>query len=240
MFRKLLFPGRPSSDKGFALRGAEVRRIETFSDAVFAFAVTLLIVSLEVPKSFEDLLISVRGFFAFGICFTFLMLVWHEQHVFFRRYGLDDRTTIFLNAALLFIVLFYVYPLKFLFSLIFADQIYGPARNPFSIRQDQLPELMVIYSIGYVIIYSIFLFLYLHARRRRAVLGLSRHELFDTNTRIYAHAILIAVGFCSILLAFLLPTRLSGLCGWVYMAIGPAFWIHHARRAVKRRGLGGL
>lgn len=238
MIRKILFPGRPSSDKGFVLRGGEVQRIETFSDAVFAFAVTLLIVSLEVPKSFEELLISVRGFYAFGICFTFLMLVWHEQHMFFRRYGLDDRLTIFLNAALLFIVLFYVYPLKFLFTLVFSNQIYGTARNPFSIREDQIPQLMVVYGIGYIVIYSIFLLLYLHARRKRVELALSRHELFDTDTKIYSDVILIGVGFCSILLAVLLPKRFAGVCGWVYMLIGPAFWIYYTRRAVKRRRMG--
>ena len=238
MIRKAIFPEKSLSERGFTLRGGEVQRIETFSDAVFAFAVTLLIVSLEVPKSFEELLISMRGFFAFGICFTFLMLVWHEQHVFFRRYGLGDLYTIFLNAVLLFIVLFYVYPLKFLFSLIFSNQMYGAARNPFSIRQEQIPQLMIIYGIGYVAIYSVFLLLYLHARRKRLLLGLTRHELFDTNTRIYSNLILIAVGLCSILLAVVLPIRNAGLCGWVYMVLGPLFWIYHPRRAANRRKIG--
>jgi uncharacterized membrane protein len=79
---------------------------------VFAFAVTLLIVSLEVPKSFEELIVTMRGFVAFGICFFLLMLIWHEQNIFFRRYGLHDTITITLNAILIFLVLFYVYPLK--------------------------------------------------------------------------------------------------------------------------------
>ena len=35
------------------MRGHEVKRIEAFSDAVFAFAVTLLIVSLEVGGAKE-------------------------------------------------------------------------------------------------------------------------------------------------------------------------------------------
>src|ERR1700722_4724536 len=111
MLRAAIFKTlQPDPAHGFRNRGEEIKRIETFSDAVFAFAVTLLIVSLEVPKTFQELLISMRGFVAFGICFTLLMLVWHEQNIFFRRYTLDDKVSIFLNAFLMFIVLFYVYP----------------------------------------------------------------------------------------------------------------------------------
>src|SRR6266852_3921109 len=95
-------------------RSNEVQRIETFSDGVFAFAVTLLIVSLEVPHSFDELITTMRGFFGFGISFFLLVFIWQEQHRFFRTYGMDDGGTLKLNIALLFLVLFYVYPLKFL------------------------------------------------------------------------------------------------------------------------------
>src|SRR5215813_5661399 len=97
----------------FRWRGGEITRVEGFSDAVFAFAITLLVVSLEVPRTFHELAQTLRGFVVFGVCFTLLIVVWHEHYVFFRRYGLQDSATIWLNAALLFVMLFYVYPLKF-------------------------------------------------------------------------------------------------------------------------------
>ena len=60
---------------GFRLRGNEVTRLESFSDAVFGFALTLLVVSLDVPKSFDDLVDTKRGFTAFAICFLLLALI---------------------------------------------------------------------------------------------------------------------------------------------------------------------
>lgn len=237
LIREFLFKSRPSLPNGFRVRGHDVKRIETFSDGVFAFAVTLLIVSLEVPKTFEELLITMRGFVAFAICFTLLLMVWHEQNVFFRRYALDDRASIVLNAMLLFIVLFYVYPLKFLFSLIFSNQIYGTGRNPFAITQHEVSKLMIIYGLGYVAIYSLFLLMYLHALRHRQMLELTALEIFDTKTKIYAQAILISVGVVSILLAMVLPSGSAGISGMFYMAIGPAFWIFYSKRWPKRRRL---
>lgn len=235
MLRKMFTKNTQSHHDGFHLRGHEVKRIETFSDGVFAFAVTLLIVSLEVPKSFEELLITMRGFFAFGICFTLLLLIWHEQHRFFRRYGMEDRLTIALNSLLMFIVLFYVYPLKFLFTIIFSNSIYGDGKSPFSITYGQVPTLMIIYSTGYIIIYLIFMLLYLHAYRNRVSLQLTTVELFDTRTKIYSNLILIAIGLLSILVAVIVPADKAGFSGMVYMLIGFALFIYYSVRAKMRR-----
>src|SRR5438270_2435234 len=85
---------------GFRWRGGEIARIEGLSDAVFAFAVTLLVVSLEVPKTFNELLAILRGFIPFAICFALLMQVWHEEYRFFRRYALQDAISTWLNCIL--------------------------------------------------------------------------------------------------------------------------------------------
>src|SRR5947209_6323758 len=114
---------------GFRLRGSEVTRLESFSDAVFGFALTLLVVSLDVPKSFEDLFAAMRGFPSFAVCFLFLALIWNGHYKFCRRFGLHDSLTRFLTCLLLFLVLFYVYPLKFLFNLSITGMLFGGAEQ---------------------------------------------------------------------------------------------------------------
>jgi uncharacterized membrane protein len=101
-------------------RRHEISRLEAFSDAAFAFALTLLVVSLDVPRSYGQLMELMKGFFSFACCFALLVWIWHEHNMFFRRYGLQDPLTVFLNGVLLFVVLFYVYPLKFMFDSMFA------------------------------------------------------------------------------------------------------------------------
>ena len=88
---------RPGTE--FRPRSREVSRIEAFSDVVFGFSLTLLVVSLEVPRTFTDLLGAMRGFVPFAVCFAVFAQVWWLHHNFFRRYGLDDIVTATLNPA---------------------------------------------------------------------------------------------------------------------------------------------
>src|SRR3954470_3259643 len=204
------------AEKNFRWRGHEISRIEGFSDAVFGFAVTLLVVSLEVPKTFTELKEVMQGFPAFGICFSLLLLVWRTHVHFFRRYGLQTAWASVLNAALLFVVLFYVYPLKFLFTLML-----GHAHN-MSIEADQVPSLMIIYGLGFSAVFIIFGVLYIHAYRVRQELGLNPLEVFLTRRSIYQNFVMASFGVVSALLASVLGHR-AGLAGFVYMFIGVYF-----------------
>jgi uncharacterized membrane protein len=236
MLRKDVAKHLQKKNQTFRLRGHEVLRIEAFSDAVFAFAVTLLIVSLEVPKSFEELMVTMRGFFAFGISFSILMMIWYEQNVFFRRYGMHDVRTIALNCTLIFLVLFYVYPLKFLFTLIFSNQIYGQGHSPFVMNLEDTPKLMMIYGAGYILIYVLFFFMYVHAIRQKQELQLTTSEIFDTKSSLYAKLLLIIIGLVSVITAMILPQKYAGLSGFIYILIGPAFTIYYSfRNKIKNR-----
>jgi uncharacterized membrane protein len=72
----------------------EISRLEAFSDAVFAFALTLLVVSLEVPSSYRELMNIVRGFIPFACSFAIVTWIWYEHNKFFRRYGMEDPFTV--------------------------------------------------------------------------------------------------------------------------------------------------
>ncbi len=237
MFRKAVADKLQSDKNKFRFRGHEVRRIEAFSDAVFAFAVTLLIVSLEVPKSFEELMVTMRGFFAFGVSFVLLMVIWYEQNIFFRRYGLDDLITIMLNCTLIFVVLFYVYPLKFLFTLLFNVQIYGAGHSPFVINVTDISKLMAIYGMGYILIYFLFSMMYFHALKKAKELELSPSEIFDTKTKLYKNIVLIAIGILSVMVAYVVPSEDAGISGFVYILIGPVLSYFYAYRYKLRRKL---
>lgn len=235
MFRKAIANKLEGEKKEFRFRGHEVRRIEAFSDAVFAFSVTLLIVSLEVPRSFEELMVTMRGFFAFGVTFTLLMSIWYEQNIFFRRYGLDDLKTIVLNCTLIFLVLFYVYPLKFLFTFLFSGVTSGNGSSSIIINAADVQKLMVIYGTGYMSIYFLFSFMYIHALKKAKKLELTKEEIFDTRTKFYKNIILIAIGIFAITISIVLSAEKSGLGGMSYIIIGPALSIFYSYRGNLKR-----
>jgi uncharacterized membrane protein len=231
MLRGGLVKRRTGEEENFSWRGEEVSRLEGLSDAVFGFSVTLLVVSLEVPDSFDELLATMRGFFAFAICFALLLAVWHEHYKFFRRYGLADNLTIALNSALLFIVLVYVYPLKFLFALL-VDQTLGFDSE--AIRTEQVPLLMVIYGAGFVAVQSVLALFYVRAYALREQLELDAHERSITREEVRGFLLNTGVGLASISIALLGGVPALSWAGFVYCLIFP-LQILNSRLANARR-----
>jgi uncharacterized membrane protein len=224
-------------ERDFRWRGGEIARIEGLSDAVFAFAVTLLVVSLEVPRTFNELMTVMRGFFAFAICFALLLQVWHEQYRYFRRYNLQDSISTFLNCVLLFLVLFYVYPLKFLFTYLMNGWLRMPMKEAM-IEGRQMPTLMAIFSGGYLAVSCIFIMLFSHALRRREMLELNPVEVFATKISMGAAVLNGGVALISLLIAFFGPVQYAGLSGMIYpFLLGPGFSIYYMVMERKKRRL---
>lgn len=231
-------------EDGFRWRGEEISRLEGFSDTVFAFAVTLLVVSLEVPRTFHELTTAMRGFPAFAVCFALLIVIWREHYIFFRRYGLQDAATLWLNAALLFVMLFYVYPLKFLFTLVLAPftgtptevRLPGGGTEP-AIAVEQVPSLFLIYGSGIIALYVLLSLMYAHAYRLRRALALTPLETFDTRASIRAHLLAAGVGALSVAIALAVPVRVVGLAGFAYFLFGPVLAVHGTWTGKRRRRL---
>jgi len=219
-----LIPG----EKHFRWRAGDITRLEGFTDAVFAFAVTLLVVSLEVPKTFSELIAVMKGFVAFAICFAILVQVWYEHYIFSRRYGLQTLYTVFLNSVLIFVVLFFVYPLKFLFSVVVAGLSGGIlATHPMeqALQLSQVPALMVIYSLGFSAVATVFALLYRYAYKQREPLALNEYESLCTRHGLINQLAMATLGLIVAVTALLLPLRLSGLAGYLYTFIGVYYWI---------------
>ena len=247
MVREKLIAKGVGDNKQFRWRSHEVSRTEGLSDAVFGFAITLLVVSLEVPKTYGELMQTMRGFGAFAISFTLLFIVWYNQYKFFRRYGLQDNLTMLLNGVLLFVVLFYVYPLKFVFTFL-TNQLTG-GRGEITLPNgtvghmvetaQQVGKLMLIFGAGYVAVFGVFVLLYWHAYRQRARLELNELEEFDTRVDVQESALNVVVGVLSIMVAAL-AGRFSPYAGFVYMLIPVVLTIHgtimgNRRRRIERK-----
>jgi uncharacterized membrane protein len=210
---------------GFRLRGTSMSRLEGFSDVVFGFALTLIVVSLEVPRTYDELHALLLGFVPFAICFVFLISIWWAHFRFFRRYGLEDSLTIILNSLLLFTVLFYVYPLKFLFTL-FIGQFTGQDPGHVFSNFHQQAELMVVYGAGFAAIYIIFGCMYWHAWRERLRLHLNPLETVITRTLIWNYMGIASIGILCCVLAVLLPSGYGGYAGFIFWLVGVWKTIH--------------
>lgn len=224
----------PHVDRGFRHRGhRDVSRIESFSDAVFGFSVTLLVVSLEVPKSFDDLARVLANFPSFALTFALLARIWYNQYLFFRRYALQDGPTIVLNIALLFVIVFFTYPLKFLFGSLFTG---GEIARV--VRGAQVAQMYGVFAGGYGAIFAIFALLYRHALRKRDALDLTPLELYDTKISMGVATIHIGLAALSVGIAAVFVARgayaAAGLGGGLVYATIP-FVLLGVRAATRSR-----
>jgi uncharacterized membrane protein len=213
-------PLAPKREQYFRWRGNEVSRVEGLADAVFGFAVTLLVVALEVPNTFDGLMDVVRGFPAFVICFAILMMFWNAHYRYHRRYGLEGVFTRVMTMAILVLVLFSVYPLKFLFTLL-TVQIFGLELHnaPHLEGRHQVQTLYLIYGLGLGGVWGLYAILYAHALAKREELQLTASEIALTRASLFENLIYVAICLLSILLA--LVTSSGWLPGVAYFLLGP-------------------
>jgi uncharacterized membrane protein len=109
----------------------EYDRVLFFSDAVFAIAITLLVVDLRVPGVVPNAAQEIRNssgrILSFAISFLVIGLFWMGHHRLFRFITALDRRLIFLNLLFLGTIAFLPYPT----ALLFAGNTKAPAAPVF-------------------------------------------------------------------------------------------------------------
>lgn len=215
---------RQTTDRyGFRYRGGENTRIEAFTDAAFAFAVTLLMIgSGHVPATVDELLNALGNLPGYAASFALLCLFWYAHYKWHRRYGIENGRSILLSLLLVFLVLIYVYPLHMMFDA--AISIGGtPASDAFRVRTWADWKIMyVVFGIAYASMSAVILLFYALARGMRNELDLNATECAVTDTGVLRWAVSACVGLLSASLALALAPSSRGL---MYALPGFTYWL---------------
>ena len=209
------------SNNGFRLRGLEMTRLETFTDAAFAFATTMLVISLSgIPNTVAELISALKDTPAFLASFAAIAAFWNGHRRWSRRYGLEDGLATLISLGLVFVMLVFVYPLKMVFSALFAWFTGGGLPTGFALESSaDLPRLFVVYGIGFFALTGLIGLLYVHAYRTSGRLALNDLERLKTRAEIASYAVLSATGLASCLWAALLPLRWGVWAGFGYASL---------------------
>jgi hypothetical protein len=224
---------------GIRQRGMDMTRLETFTDAAFAFAVTLLVISVDdVPGTYSEFIDAVKLIPAFIACFATLMFFWWGHHVWSRCYGLEVGWSMICSLALVACVLIYIYPLRVIFGAFFADASGGVLPQPFELGASQVGTLFLVYGAGWTTLSGLLMILFLVALQRWDSLALNGREQFETRVHVIGWGLVMLTGVLSSSLAAILPAELSPLSGhfyWTLMVSIPSLglWVGRKRRALR-------
>lgn len=200
----------------------EGNRLEAFTDAAFAFALTLLAISGDqMPGSIGELKLALQQIPAFVASAALLIMFWHAHGRWSKDFGSDDGVAVVLTAVLVCTVLVYVYPLKMMFSGGFYWLSGGRLAAAFEATgPNDIFDLMAIYGFGYITMCLAMLLLYRHALRRADRLGLDAEQRLLARLQSNGFLLMAIPGLLSIALAHALPDRLLFLVAFSYAPLG--------------------
>ena len=230
--------------RGFRLRGMEMTRLETFIDAAFAFAISMLVIaSQQIPDDIATLLAAFKNVPTFICSIAVLAIFWRGHWLWSRRYGLEDGTSILISWALIVTILIFIYPLKAIFGSMWYVLSNGKVGHQFSLHttEEQVRTIFAIYALGLIAIASEILLLYVRAWRLREVLRLNARERLMTRGELTGWSIPVSVGMVSLVFSFTLPTEKIAWCGWIYFLMAIALRVHgfwHRRRLAREKAEG--
>ena len=199
----------------------EMTRLETFIDAAFAFAISMLVIApQQIPDNIEALLGAFKNVPAFVASIIVLGIFWRGHWLWSRRYGLEDGVSIFISWALLVTVLIYIYPLKAIFSSMWFLLSNGQVGQRLGLRTDaEARAIFAIFAIGFTALALEIVLLNLRAWQLREPLRMDAREKFITRSEIFGWSVPVAVGLLSLGLALTLPINQIAWSGWAYFSM---------------------
>src|SRR5216110_1545569 len=222
--------------RGFRLRGMEMTRLETFIDAAFAFAISMLVIAAQqIPDNIQALLAAFKNVPTFVCSIAVLGIYWRGHWLWSRRYGLEDSVSILISWTMIVTILIFIYPLKAIFGAMWNLISSGQVGQPFSLHttEAEARTIFAIYALGLIALSAEILLLNLRAWQLREPLRLNAREQLMTRGELTGWCIPVSVGIVSLVFSLTLPIEQIAWCGWVYflMAIlvrAHRFW--HRRR----------
>jgi uncharacterized membrane protein len=220
---------------GFRLRGLEMTRLETFIDAAFAFAITMLVIAAQqIPDDIETLLAAFKNVPAFVASVIVLGIFWRGHWLWSRRYGLEDGISILISWAMIVTILIYMYPLKAIFSSMWFLLSSGRAGHALGAHSEwQARILFALFALGFTAIALEVLLLNLRAWQLREPLRLNARERSITLYEITGWSVPVGIGIVSLVLALSLPREQIEWSGWVYFSMIILVPLHSAYRRRK-------
>jgi len=217
---------------GFRLRGMVMTRLETFIDAAFAFAITMLVIAAErIPDDIETLLAAFKNVPAFVASIVVLGIFWRGHWLWSRRYGLEDGVSIFISWAMIVTILIYMYPLKAIFSSMWFLLSGGRVGHTLGAHSEsQVRALFAVFALGFTAIALEVVLLNVRAWRLRQPLRLNAKERLITVYEITGWCVPVGVGIISLVLALTLPREQIAWSGWVYFSMAILVPVHSAYR----------
>lgn len=169
------------------IRRHQPTRLESFVDASFAFAITLVVIAVgHVPGSVAEMMRALHGLPTFAVCFLLLARIWLTHRDWSRHYDLEDGVGVSLSLILVFIVLIFVYPMRMLFAQALMGWSGGWLSDGSVAPIDTVDELRTAYTVfgvGYALIATVFILLNAHALRCAERIGLDAGERLFTRMR---------------------------------------------------------
>lgn len=146
-------------------------RLDAFTDAAFAFAVTLMVVGADgASTNYASLLLIMKTVPSFAIGFAIIAMFWFA-HVRWRAVrGDGDWRSVLLTILLVFSVLVYVHPLRAMSSSFAA--FLGGRSDGFG---GHLAEMFTIYGIGFTVMSAIICALFNDVLRNQRLNRADRH-----------------------------------------------------------------